>query len=151
MKLGVINSAAWQYSPQSASNLILRGVGCGVVYAEVLWRGAMSARLGNVLFWASILIAGGWVWLNYHYEQQNSAITWGGAALAWLVGRACQYVLGGDKLDDDKKQLEAKSEKDTNTISTESIEPRPPKSAFTEQLRQLDDIRRNPPRLILGQ
>jgi hypothetical protein len=81
----------------------------------------MAARLGNALFWTSILIAGGWVWLNYHLGQENTAITWGGAGLAWLVGRACQYILGGDKLDDDKKQLEVKGKQDTNTISTESV------------------------------
>jgi hypothetical protein len=81
----------------------------------------MAARLGNVLLWVSILIAGGWVWLNYHLEQENPAITWGGAGLAWLVGRACQYILGGGKLDDDKKQLEVKGKQDTNTISTESV------------------------------
>jgi hypothetical protein len=87
----------------------------------------MAARLGNVLLWASLLIAGGWVWLNYDLGQQNPAMTWGGAALALLVGRACQYILGGSKLDDDKKQLEvkgkqleAKSEEDNNTISDES-------------------------------
>jgi hypothetical protein len=119
----------WDHSRDYDRTLLHRWLGivqcltiAGVTFGDV------PARLGNVLFWASILIAGGWVWLNYEYEQQNSAITWGGAVLAWLVGRACQYVLGGDNHDDDKKQLEvkgkqleAKSEKDTNTISTESV------------------------------
>lgn len=47
---------------------------------------------------------------------------------AMVVGRLPERYLGGGKLDDDKKQveekgkrLEAKSEKDTNTISNESI------------------------------
>ena len=78
----------------------------------------MAARLGNVLFWTSILIAGGWVWLNYDLGQQNAAITWGGAGLAYLVGR---YVLGGAKLDDDKKQLEVKSKRLEAKSETESV------------------------------
>ncbi|MGC2080385.1 MAG: hypothetical protein WA728_31115 [Xanthobacteraceae bacterium] len=101
----------------------------------------MAVRLGNVLLWASILIAGGWVWLNYDLGQQSPAITWGGAGLALLVGRACKYVLGGDKLDDDKKQLEekgkqleAKSEKDTNTTSNEIV-PLKEEDVLKAQLR----------------
>ena len=55
----------------------------------------MAAQLGNVLLWASILIAAGVVWLASYggFDPQGLAL----AAAIVLVGLAARYVLAGGK------------------------------------------------------
>jgi hypothetical protein len=57
----------------------------------------MLRRLGNVLLWASILIAGGWVWLNYVQGQapEGMPIVYAIAGIIVLVGIALRYILAG--------------------------------------------------------
>jgi hypothetical protein len=64
----------------------------------------MLARLGDVLYWAGsgialvILAAGAWLVLGGDLVPENRsvlAIFFGCALVAWLIGRACRYVLGG--------------------------------------------------------
>jgi hypothetical protein len=65
----------------------------------------MLARLGDVLYWLGssialvILAAGAWLVLAGDLVPENRrvvlAIFIGCALVAWLIGRACRYVLGG--------------------------------------------------------
>jgi hypothetical protein len=54
---------------------------------------AMSARLGNVLFWLCIIIAGAWLWLAHSMgaDQDSPAMVYGGAGIALAVGWALRY------------------------------------------------------------
>jgi hypothetical protein len=65
-------------------------------------------RLANVLYWlgcglAGLLIIGGIIFLVLEDTPSNdpfrvwlaAAIFWGLALIAWLVGRACRYILSG--------------------------------------------------------
>ena len=56
----------------------------------------MAARLGAVLFWASILIAGAYVWVavDGKLEPLWTAIP---AAIVVLIGWAFRYILAGKK------------------------------------------------------
>lgn len=66
----------------------------------------MADRLGHVLFWAGVLIAavliGFAIFVLYEpsVPAQNRAILMGLACglavLAFLIGKACRYVLSGD-------------------------------------------------------
>jgi hypothetical protein len=59
----------------------------------------MSARLGNVLYWASCIIAGlplYATWIDGNFN--NAGLVMFSAAISvviWLIGRACRYVLAG--------------------------------------------------------
>jgi hypothetical protein len=62
----------------------------------------MAARLGNVLFWASILIAGVWLWfaaeiglLKNPSDGQSLVVSYGGAGIVVLIGWALRYILRG--------------------------------------------------------
>ncbi len=62
----------------------------------------MQRRLGNVLLWASILIAGGWLWLMYtfgafkpEYFERDWVQTLLPAGVVLLIGLAARYVLAG--------------------------------------------------------
>ncbi len=57
----------------------------------------MTAWLGNGLWWASILIAGAWVWFNLDLSQWYPTIVFGGAVFILLVGLAARHVLAGEK------------------------------------------------------
>jgi hypothetical protein len=54
---------------------------------------AMSARLGNVLFWLCIIIAGAWLWLGHSMgaDQDSPVMVYGGAGIALAVGWALRY------------------------------------------------------------
>ena len=63
----------------------------------------MATRLGNVLYWLCCILAvvtaaiGAFVWFN-RTEPDDVAtviIFTGLAAIAWLIGRGCRYVLAG--------------------------------------------------------
>lgn len=56
----------------------------------------MAERLGNVLFWASILIAGGWVSMTLPFGT-NMGFAVIPAAIIVLIGWALRYILGGRK------------------------------------------------------
>jgi hypothetical protein len=58
----------------------------------------VAARLGNVLFWASILIGGGWILLihNVPFADEGARQIYyilGGVVV--LIGIAARYVLAG--------------------------------------------------------
>jgi hypothetical protein len=55
--------------------------------------GAMSARLGHVLFWLCIIIAGAWLWLAHvmGLANDNPGITYIGALIVLAVGWALRY------------------------------------------------------------
>ncbi len=62
----------------------------------------MAARLGNVLFWTGILIAGAWLWLAAEVgilkntsDGQSLALAYGGAGFVVLIGWALRYILRG--------------------------------------------------------
>jgi hypothetical protein len=62
----------------------------------------MAARLGNVLFWAGILIAGAWLWfaaqiglLKNPSDGQSLVVAYGGAGIVVLIGWALRYILRG--------------------------------------------------------
>lgn len=57
----------------------------------------MPGRIGNVLLIASVLIAGGWVWINYAFEQRSMGVIWGMSAVIVLIGLGARYVLAGGK------------------------------------------------------
>jgi hypothetical protein len=57
----------------------------------------MAARLGDVLFWASVLLAGAWLWLAW-FEGIAPDDWWPAgiiAAAIILAGMASRYVLSG--------------------------------------------------------
>jgi len=51
----------------------------------------MAERLGYALWWLSILIAGGWVWINRHNGHPGITLVAGG--LIVLTGFAARYIL----------------------------------------------------------
>lgn len=64
----------------------------------------MAARLGHVLYWLGCIVAGlfGWFAVIILSEEHRDKYTWYTAAFvlvfavaAWLIGRACRYVLAG--------------------------------------------------------
>jgi hypothetical protein len=68
----------------------------------------MLERLGNVLYWlgcglAGILFIAGILVIILEMTPSNDpykvwlglAICWGLALIAWLIGRACRYILSG--------------------------------------------------------
>jgi hypothetical protein len=64
----------------------------------------MVARLGNVLYWAACVLAVGWLAFWLYAIRMNGgrgdtglglAVTFGGAAVIWLIARATRYVLTG--------------------------------------------------------
>jgi hypothetical protein len=62
----------------------------------------MITRLGNVLYWAGCVLAavvlalGAWVSLEGREVGYVLGAAIGLAAIIWLVGRACRYVLAGN-------------------------------------------------------
>jgi hypothetical protein len=54
---------------------------------------AMSARLGNVLFWLCIITAGAWLWFAHSIgaDRDSPAMVYGGAGIALAVGWALRY------------------------------------------------------------
>jgi len=52
-------------------------------------------RLGNVLLWASILIAGGWIWMWKDVTPDDRPFFWGIGGVIFLIGLAGRYVLAG--------------------------------------------------------
>ena len=76
-----------------------------VAVAAVSGRGEspMAARLGNVLYWAASLVAGGFLVfgglvLTFNRGPDGPFIAGafvGIGVVVWLVGRACRYVLAG--------------------------------------------------------
>jgi hypothetical protein len=61
----------------------------------------MAARLGNVLYWTATTIAVLLALLAarlYEFGGSEPLAIWGViivAALVWLIGRACRYILAG--------------------------------------------------------
>ena len=63
----------------------------------------MAARLGNVLYWLGCIVAvvtaaiGAFVWFNRTEpgDVVTVIILVVLAAIAWLIGRGCRYVLAG--------------------------------------------------------
>lgn len=62
----------------------------------------MAARLGNVLFWTSILIASAWFWfaaeiglLKNPSDGQSLVAAYGGAGIVVLIGWVLRYILRG--------------------------------------------------------
>jgi hypothetical protein len=62
----------------------------------------MAARLGNVLFWTGILVAGAWLWfaaeiglLKNPSEGQSPVVAYGSAGVVVLIGWALRYILRG--------------------------------------------------------
>jgi hypothetical protein len=62
----------------------------------------MARRLGNVLWWASILISGGWLWLTYTwgaFKPEYFERDWVAALIppgvVLLIGLALRYILAG--------------------------------------------------------
>ena len=62
--------------------------------------GTMAARLGIVLFWIFILIAGAWLLLarSVGLDQDSPAITYVGAGIILAVGWALRYILTRGRL-----------------------------------------------------
>lgn len=63
----------------------------------------MAERLGRVLYWfgclAAFLLAAGGIWVltsTNDYRPGFIAFVMAPAVLAWLLGRACRYVLADD-------------------------------------------------------
>jgi hypothetical protein len=57
----------------------------------------MAVRLGNVLFWASILIAASVFLVGRGITPDDMSLAYGIAVVALLIGWACKYVLGGKR------------------------------------------------------
>ena len=62
----------------------------------------MAARLGNVLFWTGILIAGAWLrfaaeigLLKNPSDGQSLVVAYGGVGIVVLIGWALRYILRG--------------------------------------------------------
>ena len=51
--------------------------------------------MGNVLLWASILLAIGWIWLTI--GQEDMGLIYLSAGIVVLVGVGARYVLGGGR------------------------------------------------------
>ncbi len=57
----------------------------------------MAARLGSVLFWASIFTAIGWTWLNIAVGQRDMTWVYLTDGIIVLTGIAARCVLAGGK------------------------------------------------------
>jgi hypothetical protein len=55
----------------------------------------MGSRLGNAVLLLSILVAGGWIWLNIYVGQEDMSIPLIIAAVIMLVGAGIRHVIGG--------------------------------------------------------
>jgi hypothetical protein len=61
---------------------------------------SMAARLGNVLYWASLLIAGAWLWFAAEIgllkdPSGGKLFAFGAAGVVVLIGWALRYILRG--------------------------------------------------------
>jgi hypothetical protein len=52
--------------------------------------------LGNVLLWASILIAGAIIYAGYGVIPDDMGMAYAAAGIVLLTGWACKYVLSGE-------------------------------------------------------
>ncbi len=52
----------------------------------------MTTRLGNALLCVSILVAAGWVWLNFAVGQENMGFIYMTAGLIVITGIAVRYI-----------------------------------------------------------
>jgi hypothetical protein len=57
----------------------------------------MVARLGKLLWWASILTAGCWVAFSFELAEHYPPITYGIAFIILLVGLAARFMLDSGK------------------------------------------------------
>jgi hypothetical protein len=59
----------------------------------------MAVRLGNLLLWASVLVAVGWVWLNYltDWELYSVNVAAAQAGIIILIGIAFRLLAAGKK------------------------------------------------------
>jgi hypothetical protein len=59
----------------------------------------MAVRLGNLLLWASVLVAVGWVWLNYStdWELYSVNVAAKQAGIIVLTGIAFRLLAAGKK------------------------------------------------------
>jgi hypothetical protein len=60
----------------------------------------MAARLGNVLYWASLLVAGAWLWFAAEIgllkdPSGGQLFAYGAAGVVVLIGWALRYILRG--------------------------------------------------------
>jgi hypothetical protein len=60
----------------------------------------MAARLGNGLYWLGCIVAAAFIAFDMYDAAQNGIIGhtrvfFLSAVIAWLIGRACQYLLAG--------------------------------------------------------
>ena len=62
----------------------------------------MAERLGIVLYWTGVIIAGLLVVLAVFFLNESGRDSWilalisaGAGVIVWLIGRACKYVLAG--------------------------------------------------------
>jgi hypothetical protein len=62
--------------------------------------GVMMSVLGNFLLRASILIAAGWIWLNYwtRWAFHSSSHTFAQAGIIVLIGIALRLLAAGEKI-----------------------------------------------------